>query len=110
MSEGSSWRSPAAADQYRDHDYADFAQEFLQRNAAYRRDYAETKDRIAWDPVTAPAEEEGLAGRWGLSFPHDPGRRPARLSGALVAASRARRGRGRGRDSRHSLDPASARL
>lgn len=108
MSGGIFWRSPAAADQYRDHDYADFAQEFLQRNAAYRRDYAGTQDRIAGDPATAPAEEEGLAGRWGLSFPHAPGRRPARLSGAVVAASRARRGGDR--DSRYSLDPSSARL
>ncbi len=96
------------ADQYRDHDYADFAQEFLQRNAAYRSYYADTQDRIAGDPATAPAEEEGLAGRWGLSFPHYPGRRPAHLSGAVVAASRARRGRSRNR--RHSRDPASAGL
>ncbi|HQV01880.1 MULTISPECIES: DUF6499 domain-containing protein [unclassified Novosphingobium] len=108
MSTGISWRSPATADQYRDHDYADFAQEFLQRNAAYRRDFAETQDRIAGDPATAPVEEEGLAGRWGLSFPHCSGRRPARLSGAVVAESRTRRGRGR--DSRHSRDPASAWL
>lgn len=108
MSGGTSWRSPAAADQYRDHDYADFAQEFLQRNAAYRRDYADTQDRIARDPAIAPAEEEGLAGRWGLSFPHAPGRRPTHLSGAVVAASRARRGRDR--DSRYSLASPSARL
>jgi hypothetical protein len=108
MSESVSWRSHKSADQYRDHDYADFAQEFLQRNAAYRREYADAQDRIAEDPATAPAEEEGLAGRWGLSFPHAPGRRPARLSGPVVAASRARRGRNR--DSRYSLDPSSARL
>ena len=108
MSGEASWRSPVTADQYRDHDYADFAQEFLQRNTAYRRDYADTQDRIARDPATAPVEEEGLAGRWGLSFPHAPGLRPARLSGTVVAASRARRGRNR--DSRYSLDPSSARL
>lgn len=97
-----------AADQYRDHDYADFAQEFLQRNAAYRRDFADTQDRIARDPAIAPAEEEGLAGRWGLSFPHAPGRRPPRPSGAVVAPGCARRGGGR--DSKPNLDPASARL
>jgi hypothetical protein len=89
MSGETSWRSQVSADQYRDHDYADFAQEFLQRNAAYRRDYADTQDRIAGNPATAPAEEEGLAGRWGLSFPHAPGHRPARPSGAVVAANRA---------------------
>ena len=70
MSQGSSWRSPTTADQYRYHDSADFAQEFLQRNLEYRRDHAETRDRIAKHPATARAEEEGLAGRWGLSFPH----------------------------------------
>jgi Family of unknown function (DUF6499) len=103
-----SWRSHKTADQYRDHDYADFAQEFLQRNPDYRRDHAETKDRIAQNPATAPAEGEGLAGRWGLSFPHAPRRRPARLSGAVVAQGRTRRGGGR--DRRHNRDPASVRL
>jgi hypothetical protein len=93
MSGSVSWRSSATADQYRDHDYADFAQEFLQRNPDYRRDHANTKDRIARNPATALAEGEGLAGRWGLSFPHFPGRRPARLSSAVVAASRTRCGR-----------------
>lgn len=73
MSGDVSWRSPAAADQYGDHDYADFAQEFLQRNPAYRRDHAETQDKVAEDPACAPTEEEGLAGRWGLSFPHCAG-------------------------------------
>jgi len=92
MSGGISWRSPTAADQYRDHDYADFAQEFLQRNPAYRQDHAETKDRIAQDPAIAQTEEEGLAGRWGLSFPHRAGCRSTRLSGAVVAPGRTRRG------------------
>lgn len=91
MPEGVSRRSPVAADQYRDHDHADFAQEFLQRNAAYRLDYAETKDAIADDPARAPAKEEGLAGRWGLSFPHRTRRRPTCPSGAVVAASSTRR-------------------
>lgn len=106
MSGGISWRSLETADQYQDHDYADFAQEFLQRNPGYRRDHAETKDRIAGNPANAPAEEEGLAGRWGLSFPHRAGRRATRLSGAVVAPNSARR-RGR-RDRRHCRDPAAA--
>lgn len=108
MPEGMSWRSPMAADQYRDHDYADFAQEFLQRNAAYRRDYAETKDAIAKDPARAPAEEEGLAGRWGLSFPHRTRRRSTCPSGAVVTASSTRRSGFR--DRRYSYDPTSAGL
>lgn len=107
MSE-SQWRTSTSAEQYRHHDYADFAQEFLQRNAAYRRDHAETQDRIEGAPVTIEAEEEGLAGRWGLCFPHSAGSRPARKSGALVTARSSRR---RGdRNARHRGDPTSARI
>lgn len=70
MSGGSSWRSPSTADQYRDHDFADFAQEFLNRNPDFQRDHAETQSRAAAQPAIAETEKEGLAGRWGLSFPH----------------------------------------
>jgi hypothetical protein len=70
MSGGSSWRSPSTADQYRNHDYADFAQEFLNRNRDYQRDHDETQARAAALPAAAEKELEGLAGRWGLSFPH----------------------------------------
>lgn len=69
MAGRSSWRSPLTADQYRFHDYADFAQEFLQRNADYRADHADTLARIAQSPETRRQEQEGLARRWGLSFP-----------------------------------------
>jgi hypothetical protein len=69
MTTGSSWRSDASATHYADHDYADFAQEFLRRNTDYRREYAETQARVASDQLTVKAEQEGLAGRWGLSFP-----------------------------------------
>jgi ABC-type sulfate transport system substrate-binding protein len=64
-----SWRSPLLAEHYKNHDYADFAQEFLRRNAEYRRDYADTHQRIADDPEIKIQEVEGLAGRWGLQFP-----------------------------------------
>ena len=70
MSGGSSWRSPSTADQYRNHDYADFAQEFLNRNPDYQRDHAESQGRAAAHREVADTEQEGLAGRWGLSFPH----------------------------------------
>lgn len=59
MSGGSSWRSPSTADQYRHHDYVDFAQEYLQRNADYRRDHTETMARIAAAPDVEPLEREG---------------------------------------------------
>lgn len=69
MNTGTSWRSDASAAYYADHDYADFAQEFLRRNADYRRDHAEMNRRIAANCFAAAIEEEGLAGRWGLRFP-----------------------------------------
>ena len=108
MSQGSLWRSPTTADQYRHHDYADFAQEFLQRNPEYRRDHAETQGRVAKHPEVSQAEEEGLAGRWGLSFPHPSSLRSKGKTCTLVTAHRPRRGRGA--DRRHRGDPASARL
>lgn len=69
MPRESSWRSPTAAERYADHDLADFAQEFLRRNAEYQRDFAATEEHAAADPGKADAEREGLARRWGLSFP-----------------------------------------
>ena len=91
MTGGSSWRSPSTADQYRDHDYADFAQEFLNRNADYRRDYADTQERIARFPAIEHHEKEGLSRRWGLSFPHEPTNKSMPKSGSLVAQRIARR-------------------
>ena len=76
MSGGSSWRSPSTADQYRHHDYADFAQEFLNRNAGYMQDHADTLARIAQFPQTEITEQEGLSRRWGLSFPSPPQANP----------------------------------
>lgn len=91
MTGGSSWRSPSTADQYRDHDYADFAQEFLHRNADYRRDYAETQERIACFPSVEHHEKEGLSRRWGLSFPHRSASKSAPVPRPLVAQRIARR-------------------
>ena len=85
MPGGSSWRSTSSADQYRDHDYADFAQEFLHRNADYRRDYADTQERIARFPSVEHHEKEGLSRRWGLSFPHRSASKRPRVPGTLVA-------------------------
>jgi Family of unknown function (DUF6499) len=72
MSGGSQWRSASTAAQYAEHDYADFAQEFLRRNAEYRRDYANIAAKAIADPDAASIELEGLAGRWGLRFPCKP--------------------------------------
>lgn len=55
MGTGTSWRSEASAQRYAEHDYADFAQEFLQRNPDYRCDFADTQLRIAISPKTKQA-------------------------------------------------------
>ena len=46
-------------------DFPGFAQEFLRRNPAYRRDY----DGVMSDPRSGSAAQEGMALRWGLCFP-----------------------------------------
>ncbi|MGB5078483.1 transcriptional regulator domain-containing protein [Sphingobium xenophagum] len=91
MSDGSSWRSPSTADQYRHHDYADFAQEYLQRNPDYRSDYAETEARVAARPDVELIEREGLAGRWGLCFPHCARIRSQNSTSPVVPSRSARR-------------------
>jgi hypothetical protein len=72
MSGGSDWRSASTTEHYADHDYADFAQEFLRRNPDYQRDYADMESLIAQGQSVEPIEMEGLAGRWGLRFPLKP--------------------------------------
>lgn len=109
MSGGSSWRSPPTADQYRHHDYADFAQEFLNRNLDYRRDHADTISRITLFPETAWEEQEGLARRWGLSFPLGSNGKSAREPSTVVTGGGTRRGRHRSRGS-GTVNSASARL
>lgn len=49
-------------------DLADFAQEFLRRNQAYRRDHAAIAELAERDP-SAPICQE-MARAWGLGFPH----------------------------------------
>ena len=85
MSGGSTWRSRSTAADFASHDYADFAQEFLRRNDRYGDDHGATERRIAKRPASAVSEREGLAGRWGLSFPCQARRTPRRGPGALVA-------------------------
>lgn len=87
MSGGSTWRSRSTAADFASHDYADFAQEFLRRNEDYGADYAATERRIATRPGIAKSEREGLARRWGLSFPRAARRTSRRRPGALVAAA-----------------------
>lgn len=85
MSGGSTWRSRSTAADFASHDYADFAQEFLRRNECYGEDYGETERRIATQPGSATNEREGLARRWGLSFPRAARRTARSRPGALVA-------------------------
>lgn len=70
MSGEGSWRSADYAERFKDYDHADFAQEFLRRNPDYIREYAQTEKRAAIiGLVSLQDEREGLARRWGLSFP-----------------------------------------
>jgi Family of unknown function (DUF6499) len=88
MSGGSTWRSQATAADYTTHDYADFAQEFLRRNAHYGQDHALSEQRVSARPDVAEEEQEGLARRWGLSFPLSPGS-IAHSSPCILVASKA---------------------
>jgi hypothetical protein len=65
-------RSGTEQADYANFDFADFAQEFLRRNEAYRQEYAAIAELIQQDP-TAPISRE-MARSWGLVFPHSPGR------------------------------------
>lgn len=69
MSGDGSWRSADYAERFKGYDHADFAQEFLRRNPDYIREYTQTEKRAAIGLVSAQDEREGLARRWGLSFP-----------------------------------------
>jgi Family of unknown function (DUF6499) len=85
MSGGSTWRSGSTAADFTSHDYADFAQEFLRRNERYGEDHGATERRIAKRPGNASQEQEGLARRWGMSFPRPARRNSRRIAGTLVA-------------------------
>lgn len=66
MDRASTGSVSAAALDFAAHDFADFAQEFLRRNQAYRDGYA----RVMMTPATSqPWASEGLARQWGLCFP-----------------------------------------
>lgn len=67
MSEGSAWRSTAAAQDFTGHDYPDFAQEFLRRNAGYRRDFRRIVRRLAAGTMTENGASQAVR-KWGLVF------------------------------------------
>ena len=89
------WRSENYAQAYETYDRTDFAQEFLRRNPDYQHNFAGTEERIAAQPGRADQEREGLAGRWGLSFPLRP--KPASImqSGYLGPRPECRHGHSR---------------
>lgn len=84
MPDGLTWRSQPTVSACATHDYADFAQEFLRRNARYRQDHALSEQRVAARPEVAQDEQEGLARRWGLSFPLRSGRFARRRTSVLA--------------------------
>lgn len=84
MGQPSNWRSPGYADDYAEHDFADFAQEFLRRNPEYISDHAQTVEK--GDPARdGPEQSAAIADKWGLLFRlRSPGR-SAHLSRTLAA-------------------------
>jgi Family of unknown function (DUF6499) len=69
MRSNSGWRSPKVAEDFAGHDNADFAQEFLRRNPDYRREYSEAQLGTVADEPDRSERLEGLARRWGMTFP-----------------------------------------
>lgn len=69
MGKVSDWRSPSISQEFVGHDNADFAQEFLRRNPDYRREFDEACARIRARGSNLDKEMEGLARRWGMTFP-----------------------------------------
>jgi hypothetical protein len=69
MSDAYDWRSPGAAEQLMQLDREQFAVEFLRRNPAYAEDYHNTLERTPPNPSSTEIAMEGLARRWGLTFP-----------------------------------------
>jgi len=72
MADPSSWRSSASAEHYAEHDFADFAQEFLRRNGDYRREREDAEKSAATTLESSPDMQGDLASRWGLCFPICP--------------------------------------
>lgn len=62
------WRSADAAEVLMQLDQEQFAMEFLRRNPGYKRDYRDTRRRIAEGVLSDEAGMAHLARRWGLSF------------------------------------------
>ena len=67
MSNGNDWRSSTTADDFVNHDYPAFAQEFLRRNPDYRRDYRRIARRIANGHMSETAASQSVH-KWGLVF------------------------------------------
>ncbi len=67
VSEGSAWRSASIAEDFADHEYPDFAQEFLRRNLDYRRDYQRISRLVAKGRMTTSSISDAVS-KWGLVF------------------------------------------
>lgn len=75
MPKGAAWPPDATAETFAEHDYPDFAQEFLRRNPDYRRDYRRIMRRMADGAMTPRGASEAVS-KWGLVFRLQPGPAP----------------------------------
>lgn len=85
----SNWRSPTAADEYANHDFADFAQEFLRRNPDYQADYKGISETTS--STDEPGQREAISNKWGLLFRLQSRPRSARHASPLASRSGASR-------------------
>ncbi|WP_221220909.1 transcriptional regulator domain-containing protein [Phenylobacterium haematophilum] len=74
MSKRGSWRLSASAETFAEHDFPDFAQEFLRRNPDYRQDHSLITRRNRRGSLTGDALARTLE-KWGLVFRLRPRRR-----------------------------------
>ena len=72
MRKVSDWRSHETASDFETHDRADLAQEFLRRNASYKRDYIEAEILADTGSSERTVSLEALGHRWGLSIAFPP--------------------------------------
>jgi hypothetical protein len=85
----SDWRSPACAEEYANHDFADFAQEFLRRNPAYQSDCKKVEQNPPNDDE--PGAQNAVAHKWGLLFRRRPYPRPTRRACIVATGGEPRR-------------------
>ena len=69
MDDKPDWRSGDFVAYYANHDFPDFAQEFLRRNPCYRAEFKASQANPKMKGINYRRNMEVLARRWGMIFP-----------------------------------------